>query len=106
MKRFIKSSRRSLVVAVGVVGLGTSIAGPALANTSPNGPGQPGAPNTTCQQYTATPGNAANANSPFNPNGQSGTVYAGNPGTASAAHSNSTHAVSQYDIACFQATSH
>lgn len=50
-----------------------------------------------------TPGNAVNANgSPFNPNGVSGGVYAGNPGTASATHSNSTHAVSQYDVACFQ----
>jgi hypothetical protein len=29
-------------------------------------------------------------------------VYAGNPGTASAAHAASSTAVSQYDIACFQ----
>ncbi|MDE2025305.1 MAG: hypothetical protein KGJ07_02325 [Patescibacteria group bacterium] len=82
------------------------LAGSAFANTSPNGPGQPGAPGTTCQQYTITPGNAANGQSPFNPNGQSGSVYAGNPGTASLEHSNNTHAVSQYDVACFQQTSH
>jgi hypothetical protein len=44
------------------------------------------------------------AQSPFNPNGQAGTVYAGNPGTASAAHSQSGNAVSQYDVACFQHT--
>jgi hypothetical protein len=78
----------------------------ALADTSPNGPGQPGAPNTTCQQFTVTPGNsAAAAGAVFNPNGTAGTVYAGNPGTASAANANSVHAVSQYDIACFQQTS-
>jgi hypothetical protein len=41
---------------------------------------------------------------PFNPNGTAGSHYAGNPGTASAANSNSTTAVSQYDIACFQQT--
>ena len=77
----------ALALAVGAVSLfGTAVA---AADPSPNA--------------TATPGNAANANgSPFNPNGQAGTVYAGNPGTASAEHANSTHAVSQYDIACFQ----
>ena len=49
-----------------------------------------------------TPGNAANAaGSPFNPTGQAGSVYAGNPGTASLANSNSGAAVAQYDRACF-----
>lgn len=90
----------------GSVILTLSLAGSAFANTSPNGPGQPGAPNTTCQQFTKTPGNSSNSQSPFNPNGQSGTVYAGNQGTASQANANSPHAVSQYDIACFQKTSH
>jgi hypothetical protein len=48
-----------------------------------------------------TPGNSANSpGSPFNPTGQAGNVYAGNPGTASLAHANSTAAVSQYDSAC------
>lgn len=91
---------------IGSIVISLSLAGSAFANTSPNGPGQPGAPNTTCQQYTKTPGNANNSQSPFNENGQSGTVYAGNPGTASQANANSPHAVSQYDIACFQQTSH
>ena len=95
----------ALALAVGAVSLfGTAVAS---ADTSPNGPGQPGAPGTTCgsPDATASPGNAANANgSPFNPSGQAGTVYAGNPGTASAEHANSVHAVSQYDIACFQVT--
>jgi hypothetical protein len=100
-----KPSRRTFAVAAAVRGLAVGIAGTAAADPSPNGPGQPGAPGTTCgsSNATSTPGNAANANgSPFNPNGQAGTVYAGNPGTASSLHANSTHAVSQYDIACFQ----
>jgi hypothetical protein len=62
-------------------------------------------PGTTCgsSDATATPGNSVNANgSPFNPNGQAGAVYAGNPGTASSANANSAAAVSQYDVACFQ----
>jgi hypothetical protein len=55
--------------------------------------GTPGAVNT--------PGNAIAApGAPFNSNGQAGAVYAGNPGTASAANANSTAAVSQYDVAC------
>ncbi len=92
-------------VAAGAI-LAGSVTG-ALANTSPNGPGQPGAPNTTCSTFTVTPGGSANSNgSPFNPNGQAGLVYAGNPDTASLAHANSTTAVSQYDVACFQQTSH
>jgi hypothetical protein len=95
----------ALALAVGAVSLfGTAVAS---ADPSPNGPGQPGAPGTTCgnANTSSTPGNAANAGgSPFNPNGTAGTVYAGNPGTASSEHANSTHAVSQYDIACFQVT--
>jgi hypothetical protein len=80
----------------------------AWATTSPNGPGQPGAPGTTCgsPDATSTPGNAANANSPFNPDGNAGQHYAGNPGTKSSENSSSPHAVSQYDIACFQQTQH
>jgi hypothetical protein len=98
--------KRILGIAIGVMlaGLGGVTA---AADTSPNGPGQPGAPGTTCQQFVVTPGNsAAAAGSVFNPTGVAGTVYAGNPGTASAANANSVHAVSQYDIACFQQTTH
>jgi hypothetical protein len=71
--------------------------------------GQPGAPTNTCGNVgaTTTPGGSANATgSPFNANGQAGAVYAGNPMTASLANSNSTAAVSQYDIACFKVTGH
>jgi len=57
-----------------------------------------------------TPGQAASSpGAPFNEpapvgtsptGGKAGQVYAGNPGTASAANANSTAAVSQYDVAC------
>jgi hypothetical protein len=89
-------------MALAIVGL--SIASIACADTSPNGPGQPGAPNTTCGSSNAntTPGVSNIApGSPFNGSGVAGTVYAGNNGTASLIANNS-HVVSQYDIACFQ----
>lgn len=70
--------------------------------------GSTGQPSQSCQAQPpgSTPGNSVSApGSVFNPNGQSGTVYAGNPGTPSAANG-STNAVSQYDVACFQQASH
>jgi hypothetical protein len=96
--------QRILGIAIGVMlaGIGGITA---AADTSPNGPGQPGAPGTTCQTFTVTPGNSvAAAGSVYNPNGVSGTIYAGNPGTASLANGSAT--VPQYDIACFQQTAH
>ena len=106
MKRLIA---KGITVTLLVAALAFPLASPAFADQSPNGPGQPGAPGTTCgsPDATDTPGGAVAAmGSVFNPNGTAGTVYAGNPGTASADHSNSPLAVSQYDIACFQQTSH
>lgn len=68
-------------------------------------PGQKGSnKGNSCPGTTGTPGNAASApGSPFNSTlpGQAGNVYAGNPGTASLANSNSGAAVAQYDRACF-----
>jgi len=95
--------KRILGLAIGVMLV--AIGGvTAAADTSPNGPGQPGAPGTTCGAANpVTLGSSASApGSVFNTNGTAGTVYAGNPGTASLANANSVHAVSQYDIACFQ----
>ena len=68
--------------------------------------GQPGAsatpPKTCATNGSQAPGGSGTAQgSVFNPSGTAGTVYAGNPGTASLANSNSAAAVSQYDIACF-----
>ncbi len=78
-------------------------AAPAFAQQMPT-TGQPGAPTNTCgPDNPVTPGSSVNApGSPFNSAGQAGVVYAGNPGTASLANSNSTATVSQYDVACVQ----
>jgi hypothetical protein len=83
----------------------------AVAQTPAQNPttGHRGAPTNTCGSMSPpalpnqTPGNAVNATgSAFNPNGTAGLHYAGNPNTASLANSNSTAAVAQYDVACFQ----
>lgn len=78
-------------------------AGVAFADTT----GNTGQPSQNCQSLgSPTPGNSSSAaGSAFNPNGQAGNVYAGNPGTPSAANG-SPNAVSQYDVACFQQFSH
>jgi len=77
--------RKLLVIPLAAVCLG--VAGPAFAA---------GQPNASCE--------AAGANPPpgFSTAGfaHAQVVYAGSPGTPSAANGNS-HAVSQYDIACF-----
>jgi hypothetical protein len=103
--------RRSMILlpVCGAAAAILAVPGPALALQTPT-TGQPGAPAVTCFSSPDTansPGHAAGAQgSPFNANGVSGGVYAGNPGTASLAHANSTAAVSQYDVACLQVTSH
>lgn len=92
--------QRAGVVGVVVLGLTGGMTGTAVA-------GQPGvSAGNECRVTTnaeSTPGRSVSAKgSPFNPEGQAGTVYAGNPGTASLEHAGSSHAVSQYDIACVQ----
>ncbi len=62
-----------------------------------------GQPNKSCQVTTVTPGNAASApGSAFNPSGKAGMVYAGQQPQ----NSGNPMAVSQYDVACFQVTTH
>jgi hypothetical protein len=97
MQKLVKSLAAGVFCAGALVLTGA----PALALVTPN-TGQPGAPANTCSSANpVTPGKAAAAQgSPFNSTGQAGNVYAGNPGTASLAHSNSAAAVSQYDTAC------
>lgn len=65
--------------------------------------GQPGAPNVTCGT-----GNATTMPAGFSTGGFAiaGSVYAGSDGTASLQNSQSTVAISQYDVACLQLTSH
>ncbi len=77
----------------------------ALAAPNPSGTGQPSQTCVTTASAALEPGKAASApGSPFNENGgRAGQVYAGSG--VSAMHANSPHAVSQYDVACFQVTS-
>lgn len=110
MVSYTKNARRALAIGATISGFGlTAAVGTAVAATSPNGPGQPGAPGTTCGSpgATATPGNSVSANgSPFNPAGTSGPLYAGSPDSPTLTNGANAAAVSQYDIACFQATQH
>ena len=94
MKRLVRD------FALGVACVATLIL---LGGTPAFATGQPGAPANTCgASNPVTPGAAASTlGSPFNPTGQAGNVYAGNPGTASLASLlHTTNAVSQYDTAC------
>lgn len=81
--------------------LAFSLAGTALA-TDPV-PGTNGQPNQSCQAQPATPGNAASApGSAFNTSGVAGTHYAGTQPW----NSHNPNSVSQYDVACFQVSTH
>ncbi len=93
--------RKLMITMLCLAGLMIATATTAAATVSPT-TGQPGAPTNTCGSANPVmPGSSVNASgSPFNPNGQAGVVYAGNPSTASLANSNSTATVSQYDTAC------
>jgi hypothetical protein len=81
--------RKLLVVPTVMVGL--AVAGPASA----------GQPNASCESSGANPPPG------FSSGGfaRAETVYAGSEGTPSAANG-SSHAVSQYDIACFRGPKH
>ena len=60
-------------------------------------------PNQSCQAQPMTPGNAASApGSAFNTSGVAGTKYAG----TQPQNSGNPKSVSQYDVACFQVSSH
>jgi hypothetical protein len=62
-----------------------------------------GQPNQSCEDQTTTPGNSSTApGSAFNPDGVSGSVYAGEQPQ----NSNNPNSVSQYDVACFQVSNH
>ncbi len=62
-----------------------------------------GQPNQSCQAQTSTPGQSASApGSAFNTSGVSGGVYAGQQ----TQNSSNPKSVAQYDVACFQVSSH
>jgi hypothetical protein len=95
--RFAKVSMVLLVVALMLaVPLST-----ALAASPPTTAGQP---NQSCEDPgMTTPGHSTGApGSAFNPNGVAGTMYAGEQPQNSV----NPHSVSQYDVACFQVSTH
>jgi hypothetical protein len=121
---------KHIVATVAGVCLLLSSAGVVLANdvhviTGTKTTGQPGAvngTNFTCGNILGLPavdqgmpGNGTGVGSPFGPNGSLKT-YAGNSGNPTAptgpglpaanGNANTAHAVSEYDVACFQATQH
>src|SRR4051794_12295293 len=101
MKRML-GMKRMLAAGALVAAVTGSTGGTALAASNPSGTGQP---SQTCLSATvpSEPGNAASApGSAFNETGpgRAGTVYAGNGVSATTA--GSSHAVSQYDVACYQ----
>jgi hypothetical protein len=74
-------------------------AAPQSAPTNTSSPfGHTGQPDQSCEDDPFTPGNSTNApGSAFNPDGISGSVYAGEqPGI----NDKNPHSVSQYDTAC------
>ncbi len=100
MFRFNRHTLKTGLLLVLIVLMLTIPLGVAFADNPPGGNGQP---NQSCQVSLVPPGNAANApGSAFNPGGVAGGVYAG----TQPQNSNNPHSVSQYDVACFQQTSH
>src|SRR5258708_33951694 len=95
--------RRFVLVLACAAGLLVAAPLSALAVVSPT-TGQPGAPTNTCGPANpVTPGSSVAApGSPFNPNGQAGGVYAGNPGPPALAHPDSPPVVPPYDAARVQ----
>ena len=87
--------KKLAVVLAATLMLALSGAPAAFAASNPSGTGQPGA---ECGED-----NAMNEPAGFSSGGfdHAETVYAGSEGTPSAANGNS-HAVSQYDVACYQ----
>jgi hypothetical protein len=73
---------------------------PALGAANPNGTGQP---SQSCQAQPSGPPGLISTTNGFATRAVN--VYAGSPGTPSAANGNA-HAVSQYDVACYQFSQH
>jgi hypothetical protein len=95
--------RRLLPIAITLVVLCCWSTSGALAARNPAGTGQPG----TASPTGAACGSSGSTSMPpgFEGHGfeHASGVYAGSPGTPSAEHG-SGHAISEYDIACYQQT--
>jgi hypothetical protein len=87
---------RFIVIAAAIASLAG--AAPAVA-LSPGGGGQP---NQSCQQEPSGPPGITSTTNGFATRAVN--VYAGSPETPSAMNGNA-HAVSQYDVACFEVSS-
>ena len=101
------------VLALGGAGSASALVEPNTGQPGAGSPGQTVESNNHCGEVNPitgvsaeiTPGKSGEARgSTHNPTGVSGEHYAGNPRTNSLANSNSTAAVSQYDISCVNAT--
>src|SRR5438477_6571024 len=90
-----------LVFVLALVGVFLALAGNALA-ADPHSGGSTGQPSQSCQAEPTGPAGLISTTNGFARIAVN--VYAGSPGTHSLA-SNNPHAVSQYDVACFQVSS-
>jgi hypothetical protein len=90
--------RIALTLAIAVVSL--VLAAGAVAASNPNGTGQP---SQSCQAEPSGPPGLLSTTNGFATRAVN--VYAGSPGTPSLANG-SDHAVSQYDVACYQVSQH
>jgi hypothetical protein len=88
--------RITLVFAASIAALVFAAGAVAASNPSPTGQGQP---SQSCQEQPSGPPGILSTTNGFATRAVN--VYAGSPGTPSLANGNA-HAVSQYDVACFQ----
>lgn len=86
------------IIAAAVALAALTGAAPAIALS----PGTMGQPNQSCQEQPAGPAGITSTTNGFATRAVN--VYAGVPGTPSATNGN-WHAVSQYDVACFEVSS-
>ncbi len=97
--------RKLFALAVTLTALGSFGSSGALAAKNPAGTGQPGTANAELGAACGAEGSTEM------PNGfkteafeVATTKYAGSEGTPSAEHGSAAHAISEYDIACYQQT--
>jgi len=89
-----------ITLALAAVVMSLLTASGAIAASNPNGTGQP---SQSCQAEPSGPSGIISSTNGFATNAVN--VYAGSPGTPSLANGNE-HAVSQYDVACYQVSQH
>jgi hypothetical protein len=89
-----------ITLALATIVAALSFAASAFAVANPSGTGQP---SQSCQSEPSGPPGLLSTTNGFATRAVN--VYAGSPGTQSLANGNS-HAVSQYDVACFQVSQH